>query len=135
MCAGSPEGQPHPGLHQEKCGQQGKGGDSAPLLLTDPPGALRPAPEPSAQDRAGAVGAGPEEAPAMIQGLEPLCWEEGLGELGLLSLGRRRLQGDLTAACQGFKGACGKGGERLLTRAWGIGQGVMGSSWIRVDSY
>jgi len=26
----------------------------------------------------------------MIQGLEPLCWEERLGELGLLSLGRRR---------------------------------------------
>jgi len=23
------------------------------------------------------VGAGPEEAPAMIRGLEPLCWEEG----------------------------------------------------------
>ena len=32
MCTRSPEGQPYPGLHQEKCGQQVEGGDSAPLL-------------------------------------------------------------------------------------------------------
>jgi len=49
-----------------------KGGSSAPLPCSaeTPPGVLRPALEPSAQDRPGAVEAGPEEAPAMIRGLE-----------------------------------------------------------------
>ncbi|PKU42071.1 rna-directed dna polymerase from mobile element jockey- hypothetical protein [Limosa lapponica baueri] len=53
MCTGSRESQPHPGLHQEKCGQQVKGGDSAPLLHSGetPPGVLCPALESSAQER------------------------------------------------------------------------------------
>ena len=55
--------QPYPGLHQEKGGQQVEGGDSAPLLRfgETPPGVLRPALEPSARERDGCVGAGPEE--------------------------------------------------------------------------
>ena len=32
LCLHSPESQLHPGLHQKKHGQQGKGGDPAPLL-------------------------------------------------------------------------------------------------------
>jgi len=46
-----------------KCSQQVKGGDSGPLLCSSetPPGILRPALEPSAQERHGPVGAGPEE--------------------------------------------------------------------------
>ena len=63
ICACSPEGQPYLGLHQEKCGQQVEGGDSAPLLCSGetPPGVLRPALEPPAQEGHGAVGKGPEE--------------------------------------------------------------------------
>ncbi|KAK4828047.1 hypothetical protein QYF61_023085 [Mycteria americana] len=51
------------GLHQKKGGQQVEGGDSAPLLCSGetPPGALPPALEPSAQERHGPVGAGPDE--------------------------------------------------------------------------
>ena len=61
------ESQPYPGLHPQQCGQQGEGGDSAPLLCSaeTPPGVLCPALEPSAQERHGAVGAGPKEATKM----------------------------------------------------------------------
>jgi len=63
MCTRSPENQLYPGLHQKKCGQQVEGVDSYPLLRSGEtlPGVLPPALEPSAQERHGAVGVGPEE--------------------------------------------------------------------------
>jgi len=52
----------------------------------------------------------------MIRGLEHLCCEERLRELGLFSLQRRRLREDLTAAFWYLNGPYKKAGERLFTR-------------------
>ncbi|KAK4826840.1 LOW QUALITY PROTEIN: hypothetical protein QYF61_011648 [Mycteria americana] len=116
QCPGHHSQSPYPGLHPEQRGQQVEGGDSAPLLPC-PETPLEHCVQLWAQDRHGPVGAGPEEATEMVRGLEPLCYGERLRELGLFSLEKRRLRGDLLVAFQYLKGADKKDRDRLHSRA------------------
>ncbi|GAB0180751.1 mitochondrial enolase superfamily member 1 [Grus japonensis] len=54
----------------------------------------------------------------MTRGLEHLSYADRLRELGLSSLEKRRLRGDLIAAFRYLKGAYRKDGEGLFTRAY-----------------
>ena len=100
MCPQSPESQLHPGLHKKQCGQQGKGGDPAPLLCAGvaSSGVWHPDVKSSVQDRCKLVGVHPEEG----------CKNDPRGgapggqaeRVGLSNLVKRKLWGDLMAAFQ-----------------------------------
>ena len=74
MRACSPESQLYPGLHQEKCDQQVKGGDSTPLLCSHEttPGILCPVLDPQHKKDMELLEQVKKSAMKMIRGLNHL---------------------------------------------------------------
>ena len=132
MCTGSLEGQRYPGLHQKKGGQQGQGGDCPSLLCPCGASAGVLCPGLGLQHRKDVeLLRRAQRTTKMIQELELLFCEDKLRELGLFSLEKRRLWGDLITAFQYLKGVYKHEGNQLFTQV--IEQGKMVLNERRVD--
>jgi len=116
-----PEDQPYPGLHPQQRGQQGKGGDSAPLPHSGetPQESCVQLWSPQHRTELELWERGQRRPQQWCEGWSPSARRTGWESLGLVSLGKRRLRGHLIAAIQDWKEAYKKAGEGLFTRVCG----------------
>ncbi|KAJ7404005.1 hypothetical protein WISP_147679 [Willisornis vidua] len=77
-----------------------------------PPRVLHPSLGSPAQEGHRPLGVSSEEATKTIRGMEHLSHKEGMRELGLCSLEKRKLQSDVIAAFQSLKGTYREDGAR-----------------------
>ena len=101
----------------KKHGQQVEGGYPAPLLRAGEASSGVQMWSPQYRRDTDLLEHIQRRATKMIKGMEYFSYEDRLRELGLFSLQKRRLWGDLRAAFQYLKGSCGKKGDRLFSRA------------------